>query len=225
MQGSNETGPIGVLILILVQFSLQQFVKITSKCSDQFVSPTALLPGKKISSHISLDIPVSPDFELVICPGTSPLWGAQQKLLTFRLSSLFFFFFNCKDKCSNFQARYMLDLKLEISLNSISNYKSIVCLREEISRREKNSHNLLTNYVGGQSFTTSLIPSRNYLPASVYIELPVYVSGPFPNGPLLTGRLWLWWWLEGKSDLWARKALYFCWHNVKYTDIWKESKY
>ena len=76
------------------------------RCSYQFMAPETSAPGKQILD-VTLDIPFSPHFVMVVCPPTSVLQWVQEKSLIF---SLFSFFLLWEREC-NFQALYVSWLK------------------------------------------------------------------------------------------------------------------
>lgn len=51
----------------------------------------ASVPGKQVLAASSLDLPVSPDFGVIVCPVISVLWWVQEKVLVFNLLGFFLF--------------------------------------------------------------------------------------------------------------------------------------
>ena len=58
------------------------------RCSYQFMAPETSAPGKQILD-VTLDLPFSPHFVMVVCPPTSVLQRVQEKSLIFSLFSFF----------------------------------------------------------------------------------------------------------------------------------------
>lgn len=74
------------------------------------MAPEASVQGKQTCA-VTLDLPVSPDFRVVVCSIRAVLCWVQGKLFVFSL-------FSCiccgKDRSDDFQAPYMFGLKLEV---------------------------------------------------------------------------------------------------------------
>ena len=83
--------------------------------SLHFMALIASAPSKQLSSATPCP-PSSQNFQMQTCPATSLLWLAQEKLLIFTVFSIIFlsFFFLIRKELQ-FQALYMLELKLEFS--------------------------------------------------------------------------------------------------------------
>lgn len=74
----------------------------------QFIASVASAPGRQILA-VTLDLPVSPDFWVAICPATSVLCDPSSHCF-----SVYSAFYCRKDMSNDFQALSMSELKLEV---------------------------------------------------------------------------------------------------------------
>lgn len=105
----KDCDPLEFLIFTLVHVAFSNLSKLLFKCFFyQFIAPVASAPGRQILA-VTLDLPVTPDFWVAICPAISVLCDPSSHC--FLVYSTFY----CrKDMSNDFQALYMSELKLEV---------------------------------------------------------------------------------------------------------------
>ena len=94
------------LVFTLVYSASSNLSKLPYTRSYRFMASAASTPGKRI---LALDLPVSPDFWVAVCPASSVLCGPWNHCF-----SVYSGFYYCKDVSNDFQTLHMSELKVEV---------------------------------------------------------------------------------------------------------------